>query len=60
MKRNIDKMYALLKLEQFAKFIGIFLHFAYWIVFGAVNPIPIDLKMKQKMYFIMFEYMEYF
>lgn len=40
--------------------IGVFLHLAYWCIFGGVNPIQIESTMKKKMYIMMFETIEYF
>jgi hypothetical protein len=43
-------MFSILRSEENAKFIGIFLHLGYWAVFGAVNPLQIDSGMKRKMF----------
>jgi len=40
--------------------IGVFLHLAYWSIFGGVNPIQVDRTMKRKMYTMMVETLEYF
>jgi hypothetical protein len=50
----------MIKSEENAKFIGVFLHLAYWAILGNVNPIQIDRNMKKKMYIMMFETLEYF
>ena len=39
---------------------GVFLHFAYWSIFGNVNPLNIDTSLKKQMYLTMFEVLEYF
>lgn len=46
--------------EENAKMIGVFLHLAYWSIFGGVNPIQVDRGMKRKMYTMMIETLEYF
>lgn len=33
-----------------AKFIGTFSHLAYWLVFGHVNPIELDLVSKKQIF----------
>ena len=43
-------MFTLLRSDNNAKFIGVFLHLAYWSVFGAVNPIQVENSTKKKMY----------
>lgn len=43
-----------------AKFVGIFLHFAYWQVFGSVNPVQIDPALKHQMFLVMYESLEFF
>lgn len=37
------------------KLMGVFLHFAYWSIFGNVNPLNIDTSLKKQMYLTMFE-----
>lgn len=53
-------MFNIIKSEENAKFIGIFLHLAYWAVFGGVNPLQIDLNMKKKMFLMVSETLKYF
>ncbi len=53
-------MFSTLRSESMAKMIGVFLHLAYWCIFGGVNPIQIEGNMKKKMYIMMFETLEYF
>jgi hypothetical protein len=48
------------KSEENAKLIGVFLHLAYWSIFGGVNPIQVDRLVKRKMYTMMVETLEYF
>lgn len=56
----MDKAFEIAKSEENAKFIGVFLHLAYWSIFGGVNPIQVDQLMKRKMYTMMVETLEYF
>lgn len=59
-KQQVDMMFGVLRSESMVKFIGVFLHLAYWCIFGGVNPIQIESAMKKKMYIMMFETVEYF
>lgn len=59
-KQQVDMMFGILRSESMVKFIGVFLHLAYWCIFGGVNPIQIESAMKKKMYIMMFETVEYF
>lgn len=43
-------MFDILRSEENAKFIGVFLHLVYWAIFGGVNPIQIDSSTKKKMF----------
>lgn len=38
-----------------AKFIGIFSHLSYWLVFGHVNPIELDSVAKKQMFVQLYE-----
>jgi len=40
-KQQIDLMFSTIRSESMVKFIGVFLHLAYWCIFGGVNPIQI-------------------
>lgn len=53
-------MFEIIRSEQNAKFIGVFLHLTYWAVFGGVNPIQIDTSMKKKMFLMISETIDYF
>ena len=53
-KKQIDEMFEIIRSESNAKMIGVFLHLAYWCIFGGVNPIQIESTMKKKMYIMMF------
>lgn len=53
-------MFEIIRSEENAKLIGIFLHLSYWAVFGGVNPLQIDSGMKKKMFLIITETMKYF
>jgi hypothetical protein len=59
-QKDVDKAFGIVKSEENAKFIGVFLHLAYWSIFGGVNPIQVDRLMKRKMYTMMIETLEYF
>jgi hypothetical protein len=39
---EVNFIFNLLDSEEMARFIGLFCHFAYWLVFGNINPIQID------------------
>ena len=52
-QKQIDKAFEMIRSEENAKLIGVFLHLAYWSVFGGVNPIQVDQLMKKKMYTMM-------
>jgi len=41
-----------------ARFVGIFSHFAYWSVFGQVNPIQLDVLSRKQMYVMLYELVE--
>lgn len=53
-KQQIDMMFSNIRSESMVKMIGVFLHLAYWCIFGGVNPIQIENTMKKKMYIMMF------
>lgn len=38
-KYEVNSIFKLIDTEEMARFVGIFNHYAYWIVFGSVNPI---------------------
>jgi len=40
-KQQIDMMFSNIRSESMVKMIGVFLHLAYWCIFGGVNPIQI-------------------
>jgi len=54
-QKQIEKVFEIVKSEENAKFIGVFMHLAYWSIFGGVNPIQVDQLMKKKMYTMMVE-----
>lgn len=57
---DIDRVFNMLKSEEMAKFVGIFLHFSYWQVFGSVSPVQIDPALKHQMFLVMYETLEFF
>lgn len=55
----MNNVFSILESIEMARLIGIFCHFAYWNVFGNVNPIQIDSLAKKQMYVLMYEIREY-
>ena len=52
---DVEHTFNLIKSEEMAKFIGIFAHLAYWLVFGHVNPIELDNVSKKQMFVQLYE-----
>lgn len=52
---DIEHTFSLIKSEEMAKFIGIFCHLSYWLVFGHVNPIELDNVAKKQMFVQLYE-----
>ena len=52
---DIEKTFDLLRSKEMAKFIGIFSHLAYWLVFGHVNPIELDVLSKKQIFVQLYE-----
>ena len=52
---DIEHTFNLIKSKEMAKFIGLFSHLAYWLVFGHVNPIEIDSVSKKQIFVQIYE-----
>jgi len=37
--KDIESIFALLQSAEMIKFVGLFMHFSYWLVFGITQPI---------------------
>ena len=57
---EINNVFNIINSQEMARFVGMFSHFAYWNVFGNINPIQIDSLAKKQMYILMYELREYF
>lgn len=52
---DIEETFCLINSKEMAKFIGIFAHLAYWLVFGHVNPIELDSASKKQIFVQLYE-----
>ena len=52
---DIENSFNLIKSKRMAKFIGLFAHLSYWLVFGHVNPIELDLISKKQIFVQLYE-----
>jgi hypothetical protein len=45
---DINHTFDLLESSDMSKFIGLFIHFSYWMVFGHINPVQLDTFSKKQ------------
>lgn len=57
---DIQRTFHMIQSKEMAKFIGLFAHLAYWLVFGHVNPIEIDNVAKKQIFVQLYEILMFF
>ena len=45
---DIKHTFEILESADMGKFIGLFIHFSYWMVFGHINPVQLDTFSKKQ------------
>ena len=52
---DIEHTFAIINSKEMAKFVGLFAHLSYWLVFGHVNPIELDSVSKKQIFVQLYE-----